>query len=389
MIFWFGAALLTLIALGCIVLPFRRARIGTPAFAHDREVYLARQREIDTDLSLGRINAAEAEAARAEDARRLLALSAASSGESEAPTGNAVARMAMIAALVFVPAFSGFAYFVSGAPGYSDMALATRPDIDPERQSITQLLERAEAQLAKNPSDVRGWVVVAPVYLRLGRADDAVNAWRNAARLEPENAQLRISLAEAITAAAGGIVTAEAREMFEGGVAALPEDARSRFYLAIAMGQAGDNEKAREAWQKLIGEAPADAPWVPVAKAQLQEIEKKLGIAPSETAEADSQPGPTQEDIAAAQGMSAQDRQAMIESMVASLDEKLKADPSDKQGWLRLLRAYGVLGKKDDMRRVADTARQKFTDDADFLAQVEALLVSASQSQPLPAGEGN
>ena len=53
--------------------------------------------------------------------------------------------------------------------------------------------------------------------------------------------------------------------------------------------------------------------------------------------------GPSSEDVRAAQQMSPEDRQAMIRGMVDGLAEKLKQNPDDLDGWLRLARSYGVL----------------------------------------------
>jgi cytochrome c-type biogenesis protein CcmH len=56
---------------------------------------------------------------------------------------------------------------------------------------------------------------------------------------------------------------------------------------------------------------------------------------------------PTQQDVAAADNMSAGDRQQMIRGMVASLDAKLSEDPNNFEGWMRLVRSYAVLNDKD------------------------------------------
>ena len=61
-------------------------------------------------------------------------------------------------------------------------------------------------------------------------------------------------------------------------------------------------------------------------------------------------PGPDQSAIDAAAEMPASDRIAMIEGMVASLDEKLRQNPDDAEGWTRLVRSYVVLGRTDAAR---------------------------------------
>ena len=61
-------------------------------------------------------------------------------------------------------------------------------------------MAQVEAHLESNPDDGRGWEVVAPVYLRLGRFEDAVKARRNALRLIGANADREADLGEALIA---------------------------------------------------------------------------------------------------------------------------------------------------------------------------------------------
>lgn len=365
--FWIAAALMTLLALAFVAVPLTRApRRSASALDHDRALYRARLAEIDAELELGRIGAEEAAAARAEEGRKLIALSAGSPAAGGA--SPAMARTALLASLVFVPIATLLFYVSSGVPNMPDMAIASRPDRDPSQQTIQQLLERAEAQLARNPDDARGWAVVAPVYLRMGRAADAVTAYRNALRLSPDSIDLRTSLAEAITVAAEGVVTEEARRLFDEALERQPGNAKARFYLAIALGQQGDRAEAATAWRALIADAPADAQWLPVARAQLAAVEGADRPAEAET------PGPTAEDIEAAGQLSAVDRQAMIEAMVAGLAEKLKDNPDDKDGWRRLVRSYSVLGRPEAAAEAVADARGHFADDGEFLAELEAML---------------
>ncbi|MEC9342470.1 MAG: c-type cytochrome biogenesis protein CcmI [Pseudomonadota bacterium] len=376
MVFWTAATLLILLATLPVVSPLLRAPgRGASAFDHDRELYRARLAEIDADLELGRIGASEAEAARTEEGRKLIALSQ-SADATQTAGSPGLSRLTLVSTAIFVPLAAVTFYVMAGIPGMPDMAIASRPDRDLTQQTITQLLERAEGQLARNPDDARGWRVVAPVYLRLGRVQDAVTAWRNAARLQPEDAGLKTSLGEAMTIASGGVVTEEARQVFLQALESRPGDAKARFYLAIALGQQGSDEEAAQAWRDLIADAPADAPWLEVARAQLQAVSGRLGEAGRDTEPA--APGPSQDDIAAAAGMSSEDRRSMIESMVTGLADKLKDDPDDKPGWQRLVRSWGVLGETDKARAAADQARKAFPDDAEFLARIDAIVAQMS-----------
>jgi cytochrome c-type biogenesis protein CcmH len=225
------------------------------------------------------------------------------------------------------------------------------------------LLARVEAHLADNPHDARGWQVLAPVYVRLGRNEDAATAFGNIARLLGSNATTEGDLGEAIVRANQGAVTAEARAAFQRAVGDDPRDIRARFYLALAEGQSGRSDAAAAAIRGLIAEAPPGAAWVGGMRQVLAELDAGGPTTP---------PGPTAADVEAAGAMSDEDRAGMIEGMVAQLAERLEAEPDDAEGWARLVRSYMVLGRRDDARAALDEARSALAGAADKLALVES-----------------
>ncbi len=375
MIFWIAASLVLLVAVFLTARPLFGALNAAPsALDLDKVLYKARIDEIASDLALGRIGPAEAEAAKAEEGRKLLAVSSGIQ-KTATPLSAGQVRVLLGVLLVLLPASAVSGYLVWGTPAMPDMALATRTDRDPAQQSIEQLIGRAEAQLASNPNDIRGWIVVAPIYQRLGRMDDAVIAWRNAVRIEPANSEYKSALAESLVVAGQGVVSEEARELFAQTLAERPGDAKSRFYLAIALSQLGDLPAAEKAWNELIASAPADAPWLRVAQVQLNEVLTRAGKPPIEIAEASPAPapGPTSSDIDAAQSMTPEQRQEMISGMVDRLATRLKEDPSDKDGWVRLVNAYSVMGEPNKAIETIKAALAAHSGDAQFAGQMSEL----------------
>jgi len=375
MLFWIAVAFITFLVTAGVVYPLTRGHGAlAPEFHYDREIYKARLSEIDNDLAIDRISAEEAEAAKAEEGRRLITSSnpksAANSSKKSGPNNWAV-----WGAVFFLPLFTVSMYLMSGAPNLPDQSLSARLNADPERQSIVRLLERAEVQLVKNPDDGNGWSVVAPVYFRLGRIDEAINAYRNSIRILGESPERLSSLGEVLVIAKEGVVTDEALSLFQRAADGSPNDAKSRFFLALALGQSGEAAKAVSAWENLLENAPAQAKWIPVAKANLEAQRGVLGVPSNPTVTAEL-PGPSSDDIQAAGQMDADQRTTMIEGMVASLAEKLEADPENEAGWRRLIRSYMVLGKPDEARQAITKAKGALPDNADF----QKYLDEASQS---------
>ena len=82
-------------------------------------------------------------------------------------------------------------------------------------------------------------------------------------------------------------------------------------------------------------------------------------------------PGPSATDVDAASRMSPEQRETMVRGMVARLAERLKQDGSDVDGWLRLLRAYMVLGDREQARASAGDARRALEGNTDGLRRLE------------------
>ncbi|SBW13469.1 cytochrome c-type biogenesis protein ccmI [Brucella sp. 10RB9215] len=341
--FWLVAALLTFAATLAVLLPLtRRRQAALPAEKNDLEVYRDQLREVEADVARGMIDLQSAEQARIEISRRILnAEKAAMAATADGGQGRSGRVLAFVAVLA-VPLVAWGIYPLFGAPDMPSMPLAPRLAAAPDRSSVTDLIARAEAHLAQNPGDVRGWDVLAPIYLRLGRASDAVSAYRTSIRIAGENLARILGLGEALTAASGGTITAEAEKLFNKAAELSPDDIRPQYYLAQGEMQDGHPDRAADRLQAFLDKAPADAPW-------RGKLEKTIVILrdPASAKQAEAK-GPTAEDVEAASTLSAADRQAMVEGMVQRLDETLRQNGGDIDSWKRLVRSYMILNRRND-----------------------------------------
>ncbi len=345
MLFWILVAILTAAVAAALLLPLLRAaaRVEAPR-SHDVEVYRDQLKELERDRAGGLISGEDAEFARAEVARRLLAASDAVKATASVPLTRRSNRLAQLAVVIILPAIGLCLYLRTGNPGVPDAPLAAR--LANPGNDMNILIARAERQLVINPEDGAGWDVLAPIYYRSGRVQEAATAFRNALRiLGPTPVRLG-GYAESLIALSGGLVTSEAQEALEKSLVIEPNDPRAQFYLALALKQEGKSAEALAAFRKIVASSPANAPWLPLVNDHIASLES--GSQPEQSAGTGTKLGnPTADDITAAQDMSAGDRTAMIEGMVGSLAEKLKADPKNFEGWMRIIRSYSVLGQKD------------------------------------------
>ena len=374
MMLWSVLALMTAAAILAVLWPLSR-RNPLPS-GSDLAVYRDQLDEIARDRAAGLIGAPEAEAARIEVSRRLLAAADAAPTAKPAAGARFRRRAAALAALIFLPLGAGSLYLALGSPDLPDQPQAARRDDGAGERSLAELVQRVEQHLEQNPDDGRGWEVLGPVYMRLGRYDDAVQARRNALRLLGPSAERETDLGEALSAAANGIVTAEAREAFDRSLALEPDGVRARYFIGLAAEQDGHPDKAAATWRALLDRAPPGAAWAEFVRESLARVDPKAAeeAAAKEAAEANSaapQPGPSAAEMQAAAGMTAEQRETMVRGMVARLAERLKQDGSDLDGWLRLLRAYMVLGDHDQARAAATDARRALASDPDKLKRLD------------------
>ena len=357
-----------------VLLPLGRAAAEPDADGEARRVYLDQLSELERERSEGRIGESEAGAARAEIARRILADEKRKPPPYRAGERPTARRATAVAAMVGIPLLSLSLYLQLGAPALPDQPLAARLRDAPAGEDIEVLVAKVEEHLARSPEDGRGWDVLAPIYLRLGGFGQAEVAFRNAIRLLGSDAARQNGLGQAILGAQGGVVTAEARAAFEAANVLDPAAPGPRFFLALAKEQEGKREEAAAGWRALLAETPADAPW----RAPLEEALARVDGA---VAGAD---GPDADQIAAAQTMSPDERSAMIEGMVDGLAARLKGAPDDVEGWLRLIRSYAVLNRRDEAAEAADAALKGVSREGDR-ARVTALIADLGLD---PAGTG-
>ena len=356
MTLWFVFALMTAAAIFTVLWPLGQGKSARND-ASEANVYKDQLSEIDRDLAAGLIAAPEAEAARVEIGRRLLS---AVDHQRAPPTAASIKlrRIAAGIALVGLPVLSVAFYLPLGSPRLGDFPLAERARAPAANQSLDTLVAQVEAHLEKNPTDGRGWNVLAPVLMRIGRYDDAVRAFRNSITYSGESADRRADLGEALTGAAGGVVTAEAKAEFEHAVALDAEEVKGRYFLGLSSEQDGRRDEAAAIWRAMLEKAPADAPWRPLVQAALVRVGGPAAPALPDDA------------MAAAKDMSEANRSAMIHTMVDRLATRLKQNGGDVEGWLRLVRAYMVLGDRDKAKGAQIDAREAVAYDAERLRQL-------------------
>lgn len=390
MTLWIVIAVMTAAVALYLLRPLASSGLGAARRGdYDLKVYQSQIDDLDAELARGVISEAEARGARNEIERRML--QAVRDAEPEVGTRGSGGMIAGIVVAIAVPVAAGLIYLEIGRPELPSQPLAERTDV-PGRapqltaarnnpannpgqtqglDSVDAMVGNLEQKLEEEPENFEGWMLLGRSYSVMDRFGDAAQAYSKAAAL-PEgqtDPAPHMQMGEALVFSAGGVVTERAAESFNRAVAIDGNHPGAQYYLALARGQAGDLQGAYDGWVALAKSSPADAPWLPALMERINEVAGDLDIeVPADLAqgsgtpampelpplpqvgsdgdgdEAPAAPGPTAEQMRDAQSMSTEDRQAMIQGMVERLADRLADEPDDYDGWMRLARAYGVMG---------------------------------------------
>ncbi len=437
----------TLAVLAALLWPLLRARpLDVGRKAHSLAVHRDQLAEIDRDVARQLLTDSQADSARTEIHRRILA---AERNDPEpmtsAPTAGRLTAVAVVAA--GVPIASILLYLTLGSPIRPQGAItASTPSpalSDPAiPHEVAAMVERLAERLKNDPNDAEGWAMLARSYSMMGRHVEAAAAHGRLAALRDNDPAIIAVQAEELIVAADGAVTPEAFALLLKAQARDPSDPRLRFYLGLAQAQSGDVDGAMRTWLELERDAPADAQWLPGLKDQIQRAGEDLGLSPelmnarraeiaalprlpiappsapaptvaparppSAQAAAPTGPraqppagapaasapssapssaprGPSASDVAAAGQMAPAERLQMIEGMVGSLAAKLEAQPADPEGWQRLARAYRVLNRSAEADLAARRALDYAPDRLTGLRGYAGGMIEAAGASPPPA----
>jgi cytochrome c-type biogenesis protein CcmH len=326
---WAAFALMTGVVVLAVLWPLGRAR-SSVARAPDVSFYEAQIEEIERDRALGLLTQVDADAAKAEAARRLLRLA---DEDTSVVSSRLASRAAAIVALLAIPAIALPLYFHLGNPDMPDLPLSARLQERESQREMQEAIARIEKHLATNPDDGRGWDLLAPVYMRLGRYEDSARAYGNAARLLGETAERLLAQGESL--------------------------------VYIAQEQSGDRAGALVAYSNLSRGTQADAPWQPHVRSRIL----ALGGTPPEPGSA----APPPQAADALRALPEGEQRAAIRGMVDSLAARLEKDGGDVEGWLRLLRSYAVLQEPELARTALEKAQKALQGDAEALRRIDSM----------------
>ena len=376
-----GAYLLRALARGADV-----AQAGPMALA----LYRSQLDEIERDVAKGTLAEGEAERLRTEVQRRML--DAAKAAPTAAPPRHG-AQVFGLAAILATLAGAIWLYFSLGAPDYPDLPLSKRlaladelyqnrptqaeaeaaaptsPPVQADAEFLN-LIEQLRSAVASRPNDVQGLTLLAQNEAKLGNYAASARAYEAliAAKGAAAGAMDYLGAAQAMIAAAGGIVTPQAEAALTETLKRDPENGLARYFSGLLFAQTGRPDRAFELWQPLAGDS--NAPYSAALADLLPQVADAAGVRFTPP-EAMAQVGPDAAAIAAAEDMSEADRSTMINMMVKGLEARLLENGGTGEEWARLITSLGVLGESQRAEVALRAARATLAADPNALQMVD------------------
>jgi cytochrome c-type biogenesis protein CcmH len=368
MTLWFLMMILCSAAAVAVSYPLIRLYEARDGAAEEAAVYQDQIKEVDRDLSAGTIAEPEAKVAKAEIERRLEAVAKSQTTAQPLPHSWKLVALVACAGLVIVGGVSLYGSMGSPSlPSASAVApVAGQNNAANIQQQVDAMIGKLRDKLKTDPNNAQGWQALGFALFQTGKFQEAADALAKASELVPDNMDYKSAEAEALVQAAQGTVTPKTEELIAGVLAKDAKDPRARYFDALGHEQSGDQQGALERWSALFADAPADAGWRDDVKTRIAELGKTMGKDVSVMLNA---------------APAATDQQAMILGMVQKLADRLKDNPKDMDGWLKLMRSYAVLKMPEKARGALNDALKAFDGDQ---ASADKLKLAATELNIAP-----
>jgi len=209
-------------------------------------------------------------------------------------------RPSVLMALVLVILMAGLAlpiYHLTGQPSYVPESRNIRQFVLSDSHYIEGLQEKAyksnedpkvlyhlllaiRLQIELKPNDVKSWLEYGRVYSRLGETQPAIDALSKARKLDPDNVEVQLELAQTMAYAEDPQLKHHAIGLIQKVIKEHPDHQGARFFLGITAYQQGDFNLAIDAWEDFLNVVKPSEKVAPLVKERIAQAKRMLAGAP-------------------------------------------------------------------------------------------------------------
>jgi len=180
---------------------------------------------------------------------------------------------------VLILAIPGLSFAIYQHTGNPDGLLAgtqTAPIETLTRESeaggLLAMVDDLERRLRANPDDGEGWLLLARSMAAIEVFDTAAEAYAQANRLLPPDAQRLADHADALAMSQGRSALGEPTQLIERALALDPHHVKALALAGSAAAERADWDAAAQYWRHALTRIPADAPLAAALQSQLARL---------------------------------------------------------------------------------------------------------------------
>lgn len=279
--FWIVAGLLIAGALLFVLPPLLGRRPISGGASHalaNINIYRDQLRELELDLAQGSIDQAHYESARREIEKRVLEEGV----DLEDTPAPAPIQWTLVSVIgVLLPAVAIGVYLAVGSPDALTNQGAQGQQAEQGHAVSAEQIEAMVANLAERlknePENGEGWHMLARSYAAMGRFPDAVNAYGEAARRLPPDAQLLADYADAMAMARGRSLLGEPEQLVAQALKVDPNNVKALALQGSVAFAKEDYKGAVAAWERLLGVLPPESELAQRIQASIQDARTRAG----------------------------------------------------------------------------------------------------------------
>lgn len=165
-------------------------------------------------------------------------------------------------------------YALQGTPG---MPGAPKAPVENKRAADEALIKQRQ-QMGDGFAKGQSWLILADGLARQGQYGAAAEVLRKGTQQFPRDADLWVSLGNALVGHSDGMITPAAQYAFQKAANIDPAHPGPPFFMGLALAQTGRLADARAMWAELLKRSPADAPYRADLAERIQRIDSMLAM---------------------------------------------------------------------------------------------------------------
>ena len=262
---WFFIIVLLVLAVAYMLVPLFRTQDDSTDDRTQQNIRIIQEQmaELETSFEKAEVDSEQYTARRSELEQALLldvgvdALSDTEASEATKPK-NATSTTSWASAvllLISVPISAIALYLYLGTPNAEELAKTPpKPEVPMTadgKPDVEKLVANLHRKMKENPENAQGWYMLGRSYMLMQRFDGAIEAYENLYRLQPEEPDVMLMLADALSMKQQGKMTGRPEKLINAALKKVPNNTTALWLSGMALEQQGRDQEALVRWQVL------------------------------------------------------------------------------------------------------------------------------------------